>query len=228
MNLLVNDRISDLPPERRPRERLEERGASALSDIELLVLMLGSGQGRRSVVTIAANLLARLDTCGDIPDLSEFTDIKGIGPARASMLAAAFEFSRRRMRPARRKITSPADVLPLLNHWSDRPQEHFIVITLNGAHEVIQVRAITKGTLNRTLVHPREVFVPPLLDRAAAIICAHNHPSGNLTPSPEDIELTSRILKAGKLMGFPMLDHVIFAEEGYYSFLENGRLENLG
>ncbi len=224
MNLSAYERISDLPPERRPRERLAQRGVSALSDVELLALMLGSGQGKRGVARVATDLLSVMDQCGDIPDTSELTRVKGIGPARASLVAAALEFSRRRLRPARRRITRPEDIIPLLIHWADRPQEYFLVLTLNGAHEVLRVRPVTRGTLNRTLVHPREIFVHALHDRAAAIICAHNHPSGNLSPSPEDKELTDRIYKAGELLGIPLLDHVIFAEEGYYSFLDRGEL----
>jgi len=207
MRTVVHERISDLLPRDRPRERLASRGVNALSDIELLTLMLGSGSRKKGVGKLASDLLTVLDGSGDIPDAGELTTISGIGPARAALIAASLEFARRRLRPARRRISEPSDVLPLVSHWSDRPQEHFLVLSLNGAHEVIRLRVISQGILDRTIVHPREVFVDPLGDRAAAIVCAHNHPSGNTDPSPEDRELTRRLKKAGELLGIPLLDH---------------------
>jgi DNA repair protein RadC len=186
--------------------------------------MLGSGSGRKGVGRLALDLLSVLDGSGDIPDIGELTAVEGIGPARAAMVAASLEFARRRLRPARRRISEPIDVLPLVTHWSDRPQEHFLVLSLNGAHEVLRLRVVSRGILDRTIVHPREVFVDPLSDRAAAIVCAHNHPSGNIEPSPEDRELTRRLKESGELLGIPLLDHVIFTENGYFSFLESGSL----
>lgn len=224
MKTLVHERITDLPLEDRPRERLAARGVTALSDIELLSLMLGSGSSGKGVGRLAVELLAVLDGSRDIPDAGELTAIDGIGPARGALVAASLEFARRRLRPARRRIGEPVDILPLVTHWSDRPQEHFLVLSLNGAHEVIRLRVISRGILDRTIVHPREVFVDPLSDRAAAIVCAHNHPSGNTDPSPEDRELTKRLRESGELLGIPLLDHVIFSENGYFSFLENGSL----
>jgi DNA repair protein RadC len=186
--------------------------------------MLGSGSSRKGVVRLASDLLNVLDSSGDIPDTGELTGIEGIGPARAALVAASLEFARRRLRPSRRRISEPADVLPLVSHWADRPQEHFLVLSLNGAHEVIRLRVISQGILDRTIVHPREVFVAPLTDRAAAIVCAHNHPSGNTDPSPEDRSLTLRLRESGELLGIPLLDHVIFTHSAYYSFLEKGQL----
>ncbi len=122
------------------------------------------------------------------------------------------------------KITSPIEVLPELDKYRNRKQEEFIVITLNGAHEVIKVRSVSKGLVNRTLVHPREIFRPALLDNAAAVILAHNHPSGQCTPSKEDTEITIRLKKAGDILGIEILDHIIVSKKGYYSFLESGTL----
>lgn len=224
MKNIAYQRISDLAPEERPRERLAARGVTVLSDIELLSLMLGSGNGNKGVGRLALEILAVMDGREGIPNLEELMSIEGIGPARASMLSASFEYVRRRLRPANRRISQPVDVLPLVTHWADRPQEYFLVISLNGAHEVLRLRVVSQGTLDRTIVHPREVFVDPLADRAAAIICAHNHPSGNTEPSNEDKNLTQRLSQAGDLLGIPLLDHVIFTLEGYYSFLENDAL----
>ena len=225
MNILVHDRIANMEPSERPRERLAARGAGVLSDIELLVLMLGSGGGGRRVGQLAFELLKVLDTGSEIPDIETLTAIPGVGPARAALIAGSLEFARRRLRPASRRIAHPRDVLPLISHWLDRPQEHFLVLSLNGAHEVLRLRVISQGILDRTLVHPREVFADPLAERAAAVICAHNHPSGCPEPSDEDRRLTLRLRESGDLLGIPMLDHIIFCESGYYSFLETGDAE---
>ena len=123
------------------------------------------------------------------------------------------------------KITAPTQILPFIEKYRNRKQEEFIVITLNGGHEVIRVRSISKGLINRTLVHPREVYRMAIKDNAAAIILTHNHPSGNFTPSHEDIELTKRMISAGKIIGIEVLDHIVIARRGYYSFLEEGKLD---
>jgi DNA repair protein RadC len=123
------------------------------------------------------------------------------------------------------RIKTPADVPPLVAAYRKKRQEHFLVITLNGAHGVIRVRSVTKGIANRTLTHPREVFYPAIIDNAVAVILAHNHPSGRAEPSENDDEITCRMIECGKLLGIPVLDHVIVAKEGYYSYKENDRLE---
>lgn len=122
------------------------------------------------------------------------------------------------------KISSPSDIAPHLDHFAFNDTESFIVVTLNGAHEVIKVREISKGILNRAIIHPREVFRPALLDNCASIVVAHNHPSGNLQPSKEDKDITFRLKEAGELLGIEVLDHIIIGSTGYYSFLEDGEL----
>lgn len=122
------------------------------------------------------------------------------------------------------KITSPADILPAVWKYAEENQEHFVVASLNGAHEVIEIRVSSIGLLNRTLVHPREIFRQAIIDNAAAVIIIHNHPSGNLEPSQEDIEITKRIKDAGIIVGIEVLDHLIISKSGYYSFLEEGKL----
>ncbi|HAK45006.1 MAG TPA: hypothetical protein DCO79_03675, partial [Spirochaeta sp.] len=160
----------------------------------------------------------------EIIDPAQFCDIEGMGTAKAAQLSAALEFARRRINPSVKRINTPADAVPLLFHYASCRKEHFLCISLNGAHEVIAVRVVSIGTLNRTLVHPREVFSEPLTDAASGIICAHNHPSGNNDPSHEDIELTGRLKDAGGILGIGLLDHLVISETGYYSFLENGLL----
>jgi DNA repair protein RadC len=205
-----------------PRERLMSRGVAALSDVELLSVIVGSGTKGNGVRKIAERLLSLLDRTGGDAEIEELMTIAGIGRAKGAQIAAAFELARRMLYPARHRIRNPGDVMPLISHYGDRNQEHFLGISLNGANEVIRVRVVTVGILNRTIVHPREVFVGPLEDRAAALIVAHNHPSGSLDPSPEDHDITSRLRQAGEILGITLLDHVIFSTGNYYSFLEDG------
>jgi DNA repair protein RadC len=145
-----------------------------------------------------------------------------MGDAKACAIASAIELGRRFYSLKDRRITSPKDVYPLISHFADRKQEHFLCISLNGAHEVIFTRQITSGLVNKTVVHPREIFADPITDRACAIIVAHNHPSGNLEPSKEDVEITKRLRESGDVLGIPLLDHIVFSLSGYYSFVEHG------
>ncbi len=216
--------ISDLPEELRPRELLVNRGAEYLTDIQLIQILLGSGTKGKGVHLLAEEVLKVIDGVGGELQPAVLTVIPGLGTAKASVICAALEFSRRRLCPSRRKIKSPADILPAVTHFADRKQEHFLSVSLNGAHEVIGVHVVSVGLVNRTLVHPREVFAEPLVERAAAVIAAHNHPSGNVEPSGEDREITDRLKRSGDVLGIQLLDHVIFSSRGYYSFLENGQL----
>jgi DNA repair protein RadC len=217
-------KISEIPEPDRPREKLLEKGANSLSDIELVAVLLGKGTQRQDVMSVARRVLRTLDASSDRVDLKDLLKIEGIGPAKAALLSAALEFARRRIRPEGVKISLPPDVLPLIRHYADRKQEHFICISLNGAHEVISTRIVSVGLVNKTQVHPREVFADPITDRASAIIVAHNHPSGGLYPSKEDIEVTKQLKSAGEILGIRLLDHIIFNHKGYYSFLEDGKI----
>lgn len=130
------------------------------------------------------------------------------------------ELHERRLPPI--KVRMPSDLVPVLARYAGRRQEHFLAISLDGAHQILRIKIISVGLLNRTIAHPREVFRPAILDSSAAIILAHNHPSGNTDPSPEDKDLTRRMIEAGKIIGIPILDHLVFSREGYFSFQEAG------
>jgi len=144
--------------------------------------------------------------------------------AKACQIVAAFELARRFSQRARPRIREPKDVLPYVQHIADKKQEHFLCLTLNGAGEVIQVRVVTVGLLDSSQVHPREVFADAIADRAAAVILAHNHPSGLLEPTPEDLEVTRQLAEAGRILGIQVLDHVIVSRRGFLSLREQGYL----
>jgi DNA repair protein RadC len=217
-------RIQDLPQCERPREKLKHKGAQSLSDVELVAVLLGSGTKSTDVMTLAARLLKTLDGEGGMPSLDGLCKVEGVGVAKASLVVAAVEFARRRIRPHGVRISFPPDVYPLIRHVADRRQENFLCVSLNGANEVIAVRTVSVGLVNRALVHPREVYADPITDRASAVIVAHNHPSGNLTPSQDDLEVTDQLKAAGETLGIQLLDHLIFNQTDYYSLMEKGYL----
>ena len=216
--------IYETPIDERPRERLATVGSARLSDLELLQAIIGSGNRGRSVTQIASDVLAGVDRLGTEVQFADLLAIPGFGAAKAALICAAFEFTRRTMCPSATRITVPSDILPVVRHYADRKQEHFLCLSLNGAHEVQSVRVVSIGLVNRTIVHPREVFADPLTDRAAAVVVAHNHPSGRVDPSMEDRDVTRRLKQAGDTLGIRLLDHLVFSTKGYYSFLEHGEL----
>ncbi len=216
--------LKELPIHDRPREKLQSAGAAKLSDSELLAVLLGSGTKQADVLTVARNALPIIDKSWQELSLDHLKDLPGFGTAKASLIVAALEFARRRISPSAHKIACSNDIIPLVQHWADRKQEHFVCISLNGAHEVMATRVLTIGLVNSTQVHPREVFSDPLKDRACAIIVAHNHPSGNVTPSEEDRRVTKILKDAGTLLGIKLLDHVIFTVGRHFSFADMGEL----
>ncbi len=207
-----------------PRENIIRNGINVLSDKELLSVLLGSGIKGSSVFKIAEKVLSVIDKCSGNVTLSDLTKIQGLGKSKASIVLAALEMSRRVGNENRWKITCPENIFPLLSHYADRPREHFIIFCLNGAHHVIEKQVVSVGVINKTLVHPREVFAVALRKCSAAIIVAHNHPSGDVTPSYEDIQVTKKLLKASDIMEIPLLDHIIFSVCKQYSFAEQGLL----
>jgi len=208
-----------------PREKLALYGARSLSDDELLSVMLGAGSSGRTVYQLASEVLGVLDAgSNDEIELNRLVQIQGIGLSKAALIAASLEFSRRRIRPEGVRVKRASDILPLISHLQDRPQEHVISISLSGAHEVIRTRTVSVGLLTSCPIHPREVFVGPITDRAYSVIIAHNHPSGDPSPSDEDAKVTEQLAAAARTLGIKLLDHIIFARRGYYSFQEHGRL----
>lgn len=216
--------LDRIPMHDRPREKLLARGAPALSDQELLAVLLGKGTAEIDVMTLASKLVRVIDKKGLQVRHDDLTGLDGIGAAKATLILAAIEFARRRIKPEGMKIDTPADVLPLIRHFADRKQEHFLAVSVNGANEVQNVRVISIGLIDRSPVHPREVFAEAIAERASAIIVAHNHPAGGVAPSSADLSVTQQLRQAGEVIGIELLDHIIFNRTNYFSFLEAGKL----
>ena len=210
-----------LPREKRPRERLIRTGPEALSDQDLLAIILVSGVKGKNVTLLARELLEKLDREKRIPTVNELRRLSGMGESKACTIASMLEFGRRKWASGQR-IRSPLDIFNIIKHHADRRQERFICLSLNGAHEVLASRIVTIGLVNRTIIHPREVFADPILDRASAIVVAHNHPSGNLYPSGEDSEITAKLKASADILGINFLDHLIFTENMFFSFRQEG------
>lgn len=212
-----------IPKHERPREKLLARGARALSDQELLAILIGKGTPGMDVMTLAGKLVKVVDEKGLELHPDDLVQFDGVGDAKATLILAAIEFARRRIKPEGTNIETPADVLPLIRHYADRKQEHFISTSINGANEVMNIRVVSIGLVDSTSVHPREVFADAMTDRASGVIVAHNHPAGSLEPSARDVEVTKQLKAAGEVVGVALLDHIIFNRTGYYSFLESGK-----
>jgi DNA repair protein RadC len=203
----------------RPREKLRARGVAALSDAELLALVLGSGSARRSALRIGRFLARRPPAELAGWSTARWLLVPGVGPARASALAAAFELGRRgsERRPASPAIRGPEDVLAQVRDLARARKEHFVILILNARHELQCRETVSIGSLNASIVHPREVFQPAILHSAASVVLVHNHPSGDPEPSEEDLNITKRLVQVGDLVGIGVLDHVIVASRGVVS-----------
>jgi DNA repair protein RadC len=221
--------IREWPVPERPRERLHAAGAGALASRELLAILIGSGREGASAVDVAANLLQ--SRAGSLRRLgaatpAELAAVEGIGPAVAARISAALELGRRLAREGpleRARIRGPRDVYELCAPgMRDLPQEEFRVLLVNTQHAVVREMQVTRGTLDASIVHPREVFRAAITESAAAMILVHNHPSGDPTPSPEDRDVTRQLAEAGRLIGIPVLDHVVVGDGRYVSFVEAG------
>ena len=221
--------IREMLPEERPRERLMAHGPEALTITELLAILIGSGRKDHSALDIARELTGDLMKDARLArtqDVRELTRIPGIGPAKAAVILAALELGRRLAEAESQPfqaIHCPEDgamlVMPRLRYET---HEHFLVMLLNSKGKVTGIEPVSEGSLNASVVHPREAFAPALLHHAAAILAVHNHPSGDPTPSREDRELTKTLWETGKVMGIPLVDHLIIGDGIYYSLKEHG------
>jgi DNA repair protein RadC len=223
--------MRDVAPHDRPREKLERLGASALGDNELVALVLGSGTRGRGALELANRLLQAVDGVHGLPRaaLDDLRRVAGIGRARAAQLLAAVELGRRTLvseRADRPQLTTPRQLAALLlPRYGSRAVEQFGLVLLDTKHRLIRIRIVSVGSLDATVVHPREVFREAASASAAAIVLFHNHPSGDPTPSPEDFLLTTRMVNAGDIMGIEVLDHVVLADQRYYSMMEAGKMQ---
>jgi len=217
--------IKDMPEHSRPREKLRERGACALTDEELVAAILGMGTAGVDVRTIARQVAGLIREHKTELTLEHLLAVQGVGLAKAGQILSAFELARRHLLKDTTRIVTAEDALPLLADIAGKQQEHFVCISLNGANEVIEKRTVTIGLLDRSQVHPREVFADVIADRAAAVIFAHNHPSGDLQPSEADLAIHAQLTQAGKILGIHVLDHIIVTRKGRYSFQEAGLAE---
>ena len=218
-------------PHDRPREKLEQLGAAALGDNELLALVLGTGSRGRDVLDVANRLLEHAGGLHGLTRIgaSELRHVAGIGRARAAQVMAAVELGRRslvRGVAERPRLNTPRQLAGyLLPQYGARAVEQFGIVMLDTKHRVIRVKIVSVGSLDSTVVHPREVFREAALASAAAIVLFHNHPSGDPTPSHDDFLLTTRMVNAGDVMGIDVIDHLILADQRYISLAESGRLQ---
>jgi len=223
-------KIKETPIQDRPREKMCAYGPQYLTNEELVSILLGSGTKGFDISTIAKrvsgyledNLLTIRDDYSQV--YKELQRIKGIGAARASLLLAAYELVSRFNSKRLQVIKSAVDILPFISYISQKRQEYFLCIHLNGANRVVANRVVTIGLIDQALVHPREVFSEAVSNKAAKVIVAHNHPAGGLLPSDEDKSITKNLQKASEILGITFLDHIIISEEGYFSFREEGML----
>lgn len=220
--------INQLEKIDKPRERLAKYGLSALKNHELIAILLGSGIKGKDVVSLSREIEKFFNSSFETMDLKTLINIHGLGQVKASQIICAIELSKRYLIDTQTyKISNSKDVYQELQSYKNKQQEYFIALYLDGANHLIDTKVITIGTLNQSLVHPREVFSYAIEKRCASIIVAHNHPSGILKPSSEDINVTQRLQESAKILGIELLDHMIFTKEGFYSFQEEGLLWNI-
>jgi DNA repair protein RadC len=225
-NILSGDlstvKIKEIPSFDRPREKIIKKGSRSLSNLELVAAILGSGCRGKDVYEIAGEIVKMVEKDFEKLSVPKLKKIGGMGTAKACQIMAAIEFSRRFLFQVGIVIKTDRDVFNLVSEVADQKQEYFLTLTVDGGNHLIEKRTVFIGTLNQSLIHPREIFADAISDRAAGIILVHNHPSGKLEPSKEDIDVTDRLVKIGKLMGIDIMDHLIICKTGYYSFQSNG------
>ena len=223
--------MKTVPPQDRPREKLERLGVTGLGDNELLALVIGSGSRKLDVLEVANRLLGRAGGLHGLTrvGMGELRNVAGVGRARAAQVLAAVELGRRTLvrgvaqRP--RLVSLRQLAAYLIPQYGAAPVEQFGIVMLDTKQRLIRVKIVSSGPLDATVVHPREVFREAASASAAAIVLFHNHPSGDPTPSPDDLALTTRMVSAGDIMGIDVVDHVILADQRYFSLVESGRLQ---
>ena len=218
-------RIKDISIENRPRERFQKYGASALSDADLLAIILQTGTKKENVIDMSNRLISKygIDKLS-ILSLKELQEINGIGPAKAMKIKASFEFNKRQniSKKESMPVNSAKDVFEYLcPKLMNLDKEHFVILHLNTKNKIVKNETISVGILNASIIHPREVFKSAIKESANSIILAHNHPSGDPTPSEEDRQITKKLIEAGELLDIKVLDHVIVGTNEYFSFKES-------
>lgn len=211
--------LKELPPSDRPREKMLEIGAENLTDSELIAILLRTGTSGKNAIELARELLKNFGGLDNLSKASvkELSSFRGLGEAKAITLKAAFELSKRINITKRERITSPQDAYEVLKPFSFKETEHFGVLTLNRKGFLINVHTISVGGTGKVSVSPKEVFNPAVRDLAEAVILFHNHPSGDPTPSSEDVKITQKLIKAGELIGIEVLDHIVLGRESFIS-----------
>lgn len=226
--------MREVAPHDRPREKLERLGSAALGDNELLALVLGTGSRDADALVVANRLLERTAGLNGLARMHAgvLREVSGVGPARAARIAAAVELGRRtltRTGAERPQLNTPRQLaIYLLPQYGAAPVEQFGIVMLDTKHRVIRIKIVSVGSLDATVVHPREVFREAVSASAAAIVLFHNHPSGDPSPSPDDLLITTRMVNAGAIMGIEVLDHLILGEQRYFSLVESGGLSRTG
>ncbi|MBR5280927.1 MAG: DNA repair protein RadC [Clostridia bacterium] len=224
--------MKTLPEGLRPYERLEAYGPETLSDTELIAILLKSGNRNRNAVEVAQDVLTRSEGLYGLGELSvkALTEISGVGAVKAITLLAAFELGRRISKGEQGKKTKISSIEQLASLYAPvmhLPQEHFKVVLLDRKWQILKDVTVSVGTVDKAIVHPREVFSPAVVNRASGVVVMHNHPSGDCTPSQADRDTTRRLSAAGNILGIVLADHIIYGRDRYYSFFLEGDLEEL-
>lgn len=219
--------IKELPKNERPREKIKKYGIESLNNEELLTILIGSGNKYNSVRDLSLKILSEINEIGSLANFNyeKLANIKGLGPSKISIILAAIELSKRikMVDVINVKVNNSEKIFTYFkNKFSYEKQECFYAVYLDASKRVMKVKLLFKGTLDHSLVHPRELFKEAYLISASSIICVHNHPSGNIEPSKEDKLLTNNLVSLGLLHGIPIIDHLIVGKDSYYSFFENG------
>lgn len=217
-------RIKDIPKQERPREKLLRLGASALSNQELVALILSKGSKKKDVLSLAKDVLKVIEKDPENVKVEDLKGIEGVGTVKAIQIVASLILAKRLLIKEGIKILNAQQLFHLNLDLTQKRQESLALVTVDGAGKFLKRRIITSGTVNRTIIHPREIFYHAIEDGAYGIFLVHNHPSGETTPSQEDIAITEKIAKAGEILGIPLLDHVIVSKKGFFSFREQGLL----